>query len=574
MHENLLADIGKCILGAALVGLPAYLLRLPLLLAYLIAGVLLGPHLGFGLVASSESIASLSEIGLVLLMFILGLEIDLGKLLQAGKAVLVNGVSQFVGCVVLSLFFFGMLGVGASLGPYAIHYIAIACSLSSTLVVVKILSDRMELDSMTSRITLGILVIQDLWAIAFLAVQPDLANLEMLALAKSFGKAGGLILIAWLLARYLLPPLFARTARHPELMLISAMAWCFAICGLADSFSLSVEMGALVAGVSIAAFPYHFDVASKVSSLRDFFITLFFVSLGLQIPMPTSETFVLSLIIVGFVIISRLLTIFPVLLALKYGHRASLLPSLNLGQVSEFALVLGALGVGYGHISKDLLSAFVLAMVMSSLISSAVIPHAHEIYQRLSKWFVKIGLEDRISDAGSDDELGQKPKVVLLGFHRNASSLLHTLLARHTDSIRKQLLVVDFNPEAHQRLKELEVPCKYGDISHVEMLRQLNVGEAELLVCTIPDSLLKGITNLQLLRNLKSIAPSSSIIVCADTIESANQMYLEGADFVFIPRVVGAEHLADAIERIQTIGSVSINSGSLATLRERREVLP
>ena len=574
MHEqHLMADIGKCILAAGLLGLPAYLLRIPLLLAYLAAGVILGPHLGFGLVQSAESIATLSEIGLVLLMFILGLEIDLKKLLQAGRAVLVNGLTQFVGCALLALGFFSLIGAGQGKVPYGIVYLAVATSLSSTLVVVKILSDRMELDSMTSRITLGILVIQDLWAIGFLAVQPDLANLEVIALAKSLGKVAALVTGAWVLARYVLPRVFKVVGKQPELMLIVVMAWCFAMCGLADALKLSLEMGALVAGISIASFPYHFDVASKVSSLRDFFITLFFVSLGLQIPVPTVGIVSLAIMIVAFVILSRLVTIFPVLYALKYGNRASLLPALNLGQLSEFALVLGALGVSYGHISSDLMSSFVIAMVISALLSSFVIPRAHDIHLKLNPLLEKIGFVDRIGDETHGGDAHEKPHVIFLGFHRNASSLLHEMLERHSESMRERLLVVDFNPEAHQKLVEMKVPCKYGDISNVDTLRHLHLHKADFLISTIPDSILKGITNLQLLRNLRTLAPEAQIVVCAETFASARQMYDEGASYVFLPRVIGAEHLADVIDGLQSVGPQALRQQGLQMLANRDEVL-
>jgi len=575
MHDNLLSDIGKAILGAAALGLPAYLFRIPLLLAYLVAGVILGPHLGFGLIKSSESISTLSEIGLVLLMFILGLEIDLRKLLQAGKAVLLNGLTQFVGCAILAFLFFGYLGIGKLTGQYGLVYLTVACSLSSTLIAVKILSDRMELDALTSRITLGILVIQDLWAIGFLAVQPNLSNLSMNSLALSFGKALLLVVTSWLFARYILPHVFSRVGKQPELMLITAMAWCFSVCGFADSLSLSLEMGALVAGISIASFPYHLDVAAKVSSLRDFFITLFFVSLGLQIPMPTAQVLILSVMIVVFVLLSRVLTVFPVLHFLKYGNRASLLPALNLSQLSEFALVLAALGVSYGHVTKDLLSAFTISMVVTALISSVVIPSGHDIYRYFTTLLEKVGFRDHVSDLtqeeNNDDHL---PQVILLGFYREASSLLQEMLSRYSQSAIDKLLVVDFNPEAHHKLKEIGIQCKYGDIGNADTLKHLDLSSAKLFICTIPDHLLKGTNNLKLLKTLKKIAPVAKIIVTAETINSAREMYNEGADYVFVPRLVTAHYLADVVERIQVESSQSMKEGAIAHLEKRIEVLP
>jgi len=574
-EHNLLKDVGLSVLGAAALALPAYLLRLPLMLAYLAAGVILGPHLGLSWIKNSHSIETLSEIGLILLMFILGLEIDIRKLLQAGKAVLVNGVTQFVGCALLAVGFFSLLGYRNAEGSYLLVYLAVACSLSSTLIVVKILSDRMELDTFTSRITLGILVLQDMWAIAFLAVQPNLADLQAIVLVKSLGRAVLLVLAGFLIARFILPRLFATIGKQPELMLVAAMAWCFAMCGLAESLHLSLEMGALIAGVSIASFPYHVDIAVKVSALRDFFITLFFVALGLQIPKPTAEVLTLTGAVIAFVLLSRVLTVFPVLHLLKYGNYASLIPAINLSQLSEFALVLAALGVSHNHIGKDVLSAFILAMVATALLSSVLIPRGHAIYRAINPLLEKTQFKDKVVEeektaAGHE----HAPQIVLLGFYREASSLLREMMEEHSENALKHVMVVDFNPEAHKKLREMGVPCEYGDISHSDTLRHLDLSEARILVCTIPDHLLKGTSNLKILRSLKELAPNAKIVVTAEKLDDARAMYQEGAAYVFIPRFVAAQHLADVLEHLRAGTGDAISVQAQSRLGELKEVLP
>lgn len=572
MQEHLLADIGKATLGAAALGLPALFLRVPLLLAYLLAGILLGPHLGFSVIENPHSIAALSEIGLVLLMFILGLEIDLRKLMQAGRAVLLNGVAQFFGCVLLAILFFRFAGVANNF--YELTYLAVACSLSSTLIVVKILSDQMDMDSLASRITLGVLVIQDLWAIAFLAVQPNLHDLNFIALLTSFAKVGLLVFTSWLLARFVLPTLFLKAGKHPELMLIVALAWCFAMCGFADWLGLSLEMGALVAGVSIASFPYHLDVAAKISSLRDFFITLFFVGLGLQIPQPTGQVFTLAGLIILFVLFSRVIIIFPILHRMGYGNRASLLPAINLSQLSEFAIVLAALGITFKHINPELLSAFIFAMVATALLSSFGIPASHRIYKFLNPFLEKIGFKDHITLVKEDVSTNKSHPIVLLGFYREASSLFYEMRLRYSEAAISDVLVVDFNPEAHQKLIDMGVSCRYGDISNVDTLRNLPLENAKLIVCTIPDLTLKGTTNLKLLRILKNLAPEARIIVTAEKIESAREMYANGADYVFIPRLISTSYLMDVMERIQRGDAEHLKTENTDYIDHRIEVIP
>jgi hypothetical protein len=350
------------------------------------------------------------------------------------------------------------------------------------------------------------------------------------------------------------------------------MAWCFGICGLANYLKLSLEMGALIAGVSIASFPYHLDIAAKISSLRDFFITLFFVSLGMQVPVPTFEVISLSLLITFFVYLSRTLTIFPVLYFLKYGNRASLLPALNLSQLSEFAIVLASLGVAYNHIQPFILSAFIISMVFTALISSFVIPGAHGIYLKLNPILIKMGFKDHISsiDTGSGKS---KTQIVFLGFYREASSLIYEMQKRYAKNVLEEILVVDFNPESHVKLKELGIRCVYGDIGNRDTLRNLDLTEADLILCTIPDQFLKGTTNLKLVRILKSMAPSVPCIMTAEKIDQARELYSAGADYVLVPRIVNANYLADVLERVQSQGSKIIKSSAEEYLKLRSEVI-
>ena len=575
-ESDILRDIGLAIVGAAALGMLAYRFRLPLLLAYIAAGALLGPHLGFSLIASGRSISTIAEIGLVLLLFILGLEIDLRRLLLSGKTVLINGVVQFFGCALLALGYFKWLGFGGGNGRHDLLYLAVGCSLSSTLIVVKILSDRMELESLTSRVTVGILVIQDLWAVIFLGLQPNLDDLRAMALFRSLTGVAILVSVAWFLAKHALPKLFNAASKMPELMLVLTMSWAFAMGGLAHALNLSMEMGALVAGVSIASFPYQADVAAKVSSLRDFFITLFFVALGLEIPMPNLSVLKLSAAIFIFLQFSRVLTVFPVLYIMGYGNRASLVTTINLGQLSEFALVLTGLGLGLGHISPDLASAIIYSLVATAFVSALAIPRTHQICRAIGPWLERLGLTDRAIRAGLDTGTGDpgSAKVVLLGFSREASSLLHEMMAAHSEKTLQELLVVDFNPGAHHKLKDMGVRCEYGDISHVETLEHLHLERAEMLVCTIPDHIFKANTNLKLLHNLKKLAPLARVIVVAETLGSAREMYHDGADYVFLPRLISAQHLVGVIGQMLSGEGPSVREKGADEVEGRQEALP
>jgi Kef-type K+ transport system membrane component KefB len=335
--EQLILDIALCIIAAWVVAVACQVIKQPLLMAYLIAGFAIGPH-GFGWVTESHSIETISHIGLILLLFMIGLELDLNKMFSAGKAITLTGFAQIFGCIALGWLFFSIPLF--SQNRLEALYLSVAAAMSSTIIIVKILYDKRELDTLSGRITIGILVLQDLVTIMFLAVQPNLKDPALGALMLAFGKVFLLVGVGYVASRFLLPPIFRFVARQPELILVGALAWCFAMAGFAGRIGLSAEMGALIAGVMVSTFPYTLDVAAKVTNLRDFFVTLFFVALGMSIPVPSWELLLLMTLFSMFLVGSRLLTVFVPLHVLKLGHRVSLLPAINLFQMIELSLVL------------------------------------------------------------------------------------------------------------------------------------------------------------------------------------------------------------------------------------------
>src|SRR4029453_14883131 len=262
MHE-LIRDITLSILFAWVLGLLAHFFRQPLILAYLIAGFLIGPF-GTGLVKSQESISIISELGLIFMLFMIGLEIDLKKIVRAGRVILFAAGGQLAGGCVLGILFFMGIGLSMGAGGFDALYLCIACALSSTVIIVKVLYEKRELDTLPGRITLGVLVLQDIFAILFLAVQPSLDNLQVSGILLSIARVGVLGATRLGLSRYVLPWLFHQIARRPELILLGALAWCFLIGEIAERLHLSREMGSLVAGVSLSTFPYALDVTAKV----------------------------------------------------------------------------------------------------------------------------------------------------------------------------------------------------------------------------------------------------------------------------------------------------------------------
>lgn len=549
MHESLIFGIGLSIITAVVLAFGGKLTRQPFILAYLIAGVVIGPHLGFGLVKDKHSIQTISELGLIFLLYMIGLEIDLKKVKTSGKLMVVTGIVQLVVSMVLLLI--GLViclpSLSSRLGAMDVIYLAFALSLSSTVIIVKLLYDKFELETLPGRVTLGVLILQDIWAILFLGVQANLVNPQIFNLVKSF--IGIIILTggSLLVSRYLLPPLYHWIARVPELVLTTSMAWCFAVAEVSNLMGISRAMGALIAGISISTFPYNLDVIAKLISFRDFFLILFFVTLGMDIEIPSSETITVVLVCLPLVLLSRLISVYPVLRLMRTGNRVGIITSLNLTPISEFGIVIGAIGLAAGHISATTMSIIIFIFALTSVIGTYFISYNFSIYQSLNRFFSRLGLKETVlPDEKTNTD--HRTEIVLLGFSRVASSLLYEI-EKDAPELKPKLLVVDFNPEVYLKLKEKDIPCIYGDISNVDTLKHAGINSARIIISTIPDLLLKGTDNLRLVSVVRALsAPETRIIATTESLLEVQSLYDAGADYVFLPRLLSATHLYDVVK--------------------------
>ena len=571
---DLLSSIAICVAAAALLALISWRLHQPLILAYLLAGVVVGP-IGLRWVTDLDSIQTVAEIGLILLLFVIGLEIDIRKLAAAGPPMLLTGALQVPICIALGLGFFAALGAHVGGNDYSLLYLAACMSLSSTLVVVKLLNDRMELDTLPGRITLGVLVIQDLWAVAMLAVQPNITNPDLLPLAFSLSKGALLVSGSLAISKYVLPWLFRAVAKAPELVLVTALAWCFFLAGAASVIGLSREMGALIAGVSLSTFPYSLDVMAKAVSIRDFFVTLFFVALGMQIPRPTPEILELVAAASVFVIVSRVVVV-PILYALRLGLRNSIVPAINLAQVSEFSIVLAFLGLRSHQISSDILGVVILTFAVTSVVSTYMINASHAIQDPLTSLLKAIGLKDLDSEKSVEAAEANYP-VVFLGFFRDASTILYEF--EHEGDVEEskefvsKIQVIDFNPTVMRELRRRHIKVVYGDIAHADTLHHAGIENAELVVSSITDDVLRGTSNLRLLTNVRNHAPRARVVLTTDHIPQALKFYDAGADFVFIPRLYSAAACARILRKGLKEGFDEVRRQAIGHLKQRQEVL-
>ncbi|HEY9074188.1 MAG TPA: cation:proton antiporter [Desulfobaccales bacterium] len=584
--HNLLSGIGISIIAACLLAYVANLIKQPLLLAYIAAGAVIGPEFGLGLVGSREDIKIIAEIGLILLLFMIGLELDIKKIKESGRSLLLTGTFQFVLCVLMGLGFFMLLGftigppyeyrifgVKVLGGEYDLLYLAVCTSLSSTAIVVKLLHEKFELDTLAGRLTLGVLVFQDIWAMVMLSIQPTLANPRFLNLLWEVGQGALLVAISLALSKYVLGYVFRKIAKRPELVLVASLAWCFLICGMANYFEMSLEMGALVAGASISTFPYNVDIIAKIVSIRDFFITLFFVAMGMAIPNPLLHLGMLELagIVSLFVVATRFFSVFPILYFLGNGNRVSLLTSINLSQMSEFALVIASIGGNYGHIVPDIMTLIIYIFVITSITSTYMIKYSHVLQGWLSRAAAAIGFKD-LAGAPADIKAEPPKEIALLGFYRIASAFLRQI-QDFSPQLLEQMVVVDFNPTVYKHLRLLGVKVVYGDISHLDTLHHADIQDARLVISTVPDDILVGTNNLTLIRLVHKICPRARVVVTAESPALALKLYAAGADYVLLPNMVAGNHLLPIVEHLLREENVNLKDQEMENLRNRQEIL-
>jgi len=544
-HPDVLTAIGIGIVAAAAFALVARTVRQPLILGYILAGAALGPNVGFGLVADEASIELISEMGLIFLLFIIGLEINVPALAQAGRSIVVSGLLQFPLCVALAWWALGPL-ITDGPGRFDRLYLAVAVSLSSTLIVVKLLFDKLEMSTLAGRITLGVLVFQDLWAIAFLALQPSLHELRPAVLLGSVAAGVALVSSSAVLSRYVLPALFRSVSRSQELLLVTAVAWCFLVSGTAGALGLSREMGALIAGMVIAAFPYGTEVVTRLAGIRDFFVTLFFVALGLKVPAPSRSLVLMAALVAVFVVASRLVAMLPIFALLRLDTRTAGVVAVNLGQISEFSLVIVALGVALHHVSGTLASLVLYAMLITAVVSTYAIYWNHAIATGLARALAATGiprwLGARPGAPAPEPSPGAPHDIFFLGVSREGLAFLRHLERKHP-AMKRRIVAVDFNPETLEQLRADGVACHYGDVSNSEMLLHAGIARAQVVVSSISDWFLQGTSNLRLLRQVRHLVPGARCIVTADSLTASERLYAEGAAYVLIPPMLAAEHL-------------------------------
>ncbi len=540
VFNDVFTEISVLLLLAAIIGAIGVRFRQPLIVAFIAVGILVGPSV-LGWVSADDQVDLLAKLGIALLLFVVGLKLDLRIIRTMGQVALATGLGQ--------VFFTSIIGyfIAISLGmpPVTALYVAVALTFSSTIIIVKLLTDKHEVDALHGRIAIGFLIVQDIVvvlvmiALTSLGKSGDTASMGREAIEVLF--RGGLFIAAiGLLMRYILTPLLHQLARSPELLVLFAIAWAVALGAMGAHLGFSKEVGAFLAGVSLASTPYREAIGSRLVSLRDFLLLFFFIDLGAGLELTSLDAQVMPAIILSlFVLIGNPLIVLIILGVMGYRKRTGFLAGLTVAQISEFSLILGALGLSLGHIDADTMGLITLVGMITISVSTYMILYSHPLYEWISPWLVvferkhahREDIQERVAEQSEYD-------IVLFGLGRFGSGIAQELRQRG-----HRVLGIDFDPDLVRKHEGQGYAVHYGDAEDPEYLATLPLDKVPWVLSSVREMPV----NLALLNGLHYSNYKGQVAVTAHTHAEVEQLQQAGADRVLIPYADAAIEAADSL---------------------------
>ncbi|PIR77841.1 MAG: hypothetical protein COU30_00285, partial [Candidatus Magasanikbacteria bacterium CG10_big_fil_rev_8_21_14_0_10_38_6] len=498
MIENIFLQISILLGITVSIAFIVRLLRQPLMIAYIVAGIIAGPVFLNVIHGDSSSFQAFAELGVVLLLFLVGLSLDFKYIRRVGKVAVVAGVGQVLFTGVIGWLLLTALG----LGTFEALYLSIAITFSSTIIIIKLLSDKQDLESVYGRFTVGLLLVQDVIAITVMILFKTFfsGNGTWGALSIFLLKGGVLVAVIYFLARVLLPPLLNKVANSGEFLFLFTIAWCFGISSLVYWFGFSLEIGAVMAGISLGSSKYSLEIGSKIRPLRDFFIVLFFIILGSEMGVGNiSVVLGPGLLLSLFILVGNPLILFVLFRVMRFTRRNCLLIGLTAAQVSEFGFILLFTGQQEGFVSDESLTLFTFVALVTIFISSYVVSYNEQLYRLLKPLFDFFG-KDKYQQ---QEDVIEKYDVWVIGYHRIGWRICDELKAQG-----KKFAVIDYNPLVVDKAKHLGIPVYFGDVADVEFLSQVPLEKAKMIISTIHEE----DDQLTLIRNVRDRSQKPYII--------------------------------------------------------------
>ncbi|WP_241503771.1 cation:proton antiporter [Ferruginivarius sediminum] len=546
--ESAFGEVAALLVMAAVIGFVGIILRQPLIVSFIAVGLIAGPS-ALDVVRSDEQISLLSELGIAVLLFLVGIKLDVKLIRSLGAVSLLTGLGQ----VAFTSVFGYLIGLALGLGHVTSLYVAVALTFSSTIIIVKLLSDKREIDSLHGQIALGFLIVQDLVVVLAMVV------LSAIGIGAGDGHGGsgsvlmvlasGLAMVAlvFLFVRYVANPLTERLARAPELLVIFAIAQAAMFAAIGDFVGLGKEVGGLMAGVSLASTPYRETIAARLAPLRDFLLLFFFIALGATLDLSLLGTHVTSAVVFSlFVLIGNPMIVIAIMGAMGYRKRTGFLAGMTVAQISEFSLIFITMGVSLGHVEEDALGLVTMVGLVTIAASTYMITYSHQLYalfDPLLGVFERKGTPREPSDG--EEHVQDGYTVLIFGLGRFGTAIGMRLKRRGV-----RVLGVDFNPFAVRRWRELGLDTEYGDATDPEFVAELPLARAEWVVSTVPihpTGLSHEDTRTTLIQLTRTAGFRGRIVVTSHNPKDTEDLIGAGADMVLEPFQDAADRAVDLL---------------------------
>ena len=534
--NNVFNELSLIIAIGAGVSLIMRLLKQPLIIGHILTGIIVGPSV-LHLITSGDTIEVFSNIGIALLLFIIGLGLNPKVIKEVGKVAAVAGLFQMA----ITALFAWAAGTVLGFSRTEAVIFAAGLSFSSTIIILKVLSDKKEQSRLYGKITIGILLIQDImatFALLIFTAQSGENGFSITQLLSLLGKGLAIALPLFFIGYYILPRMHKLIAGSQEFLFLFALGWGFGCAALFEMSGFSLEVGALVAGVALAGLPYTQEISARLRPLRDFFVVVFFINLGSHLSFGNMFLIVPGVIASVFIVILiKPLIVMVSMGLLGYTKRTSFKTSVSMAQISEFSLVLGSLALTKGRVSENFVSILTIDAFVTIAASTYLMMYSDGLFSRLEP---RLHIFERAKTAFERRESRHRYELVLFGYHRGGHEFVKVF-----KSLKKRFVVVDYDPEVIDTLESLRVEYMYGDATDAELLEEVGMDSCKLVVSTVTDHP----TNVLILKHLEKVSPNAVVILHADSIEEAAELYEMGASYVMMPHFIGSEKIGAFIKK-------------------------
>lgn len=530
MAPDIFTQLAVVIVVAAIVAVIMRILRQPLIMGHILTGIFVGPAV-LNVMHAQDAFETFSEIGIALLLFIIGLELNVSVVKKLGRPVFLTA-----GAI---LFTIGTLGylVGTAFHFTMVESLLVGLSMffSSTIIIAKVLGDKKELSRLNGQIAVGVILLDDVvatFALLFVAAGSGGQMLDIVDICWLLIKGGLVVAALMFLAVKVLPRVTKFVAKSQELLFLFALAWGFGIAAVVNHTGFSIEIGALFAGVALAHLPYAHQIGARLKPLRDFFVILFFISLGESLQLHNIGSVIWPAIALSLIVIAlKPLTVMTTLGLLGYTRRTSFKTGINLSQISEFSIILVVLAVSSGILDADMSTLITLVALITITVSTYLMQYDNQLYARLERYLY---LFERKNASEAHHHKAKDYPLILFGYQNGGSQFIKTFRG-----LQKRFVVVDYDPEVIEDLDKANIEYLYGDATDLELLAEINMDKAQFIVNTIGDHAINTLVLKYIRRRNKD-----AVIVCysADHNQAA-ELYKLGASYVMLPHYIGSEKL-------------------------------